>query len=198
MAKVIGLTGGIGSGKSTVAKMFENLGVPVYIADERAKLLMDTSAEIKQQLIALFGDSAYTVQGLDRAFIASKIFSNKELLTKMNAIVHPKVGEDFNDWLTQQKTPYIIKEAAIIFENNQQAYYDYIITVTSPVNERIKRVVKRDKKSEEQIKAIVNNQLPDEEKIKLSDFVIVNKRLDDTRKKVVKLHKKLLKLIESV
>ncbi len=198
MAKVIGLTGGIGSGKSTVAKMFENLGVPVYIADERAKLLMDTSAEIKQQLIALFGDSAYTVQGLDRAFIASKIFSNKELLTKMNAIVHPKVGEDFNDWLTQQKTPYIIKEAAIIFENNQQAYYDYIITVTSPVNERIKRVVKRDKKSEEQIKAIVNNQLTDEEKIKLSDFVIVNKRLDDTRKKVVKLHKKLLKLIESV
>jgi len=194
MTKVIGLTGGIGSGKSTVARLFADLGVPIYIADERAKQLMNTSKVIKRELIALFGTKAYNVDGLDRNFIASKIFNNKDLLQKMNAIVHPKVGADFKRWLKQQKASYVIKEAAIIFEHNQQSQYDYIITVTTPLEERVQRVMKRDSKSKEQIMAIVSNQLSDEVKIKQSHFVIVNQQLEETKKQVEILHQKLLKL----
>jgi dephospho-CoA kinase len=194
MTKVIGLTGGIGSGKSTVAGLFADLGVPIYIADQRAKHLMNTSKVIKRELTLLFGSKAYNADGLDRNFIASKIFDNRELLQKMNAIVHPKVGADFKRWLKQQTTSYVIKEAAIIFENNQQTQYDYIITVTTPLEERIQRVMKRDQKTKEQIIAIVNNQLSDEEKIKQSDFIIINERLDDTKVQVEILHQKLLKL----
>ena len=191
---MIGLTGGIGSGKSTVARLFADLGVPIYIADERAKHLMNTSKVIKRELIALFGSKAYNTNGLDRDFIASKIFNNKELLQKMNAIVHPKVGADFKRWLKQQKVSYVIKEAAIIFEHNQQSQYDYIITVTTPLDERVQRVMKRDNKSKEQILAVVNNQLSDEKKIKQSHFVIVNQQLDETKNQVKILHQKLLKL----
>ena len=194
MTKVIGLTGGIGSGKSTVARLFADLGVPIYIADERAKQLMNTSKVIKRELIALFGSKAYTTEGLDRHFIASKIFSNKELLQKMNAIVHPKVGTDFRRWLKEQKASYVIKEAAIIFEHNQQSQYDYIITVTTPLDERVQRVMKRDNKTKEHIMAVVNNQLSDEEKIKLSHFIIVNQQLEETKKQVEILHQKLIKL----
>src|SRR5690606_36655610 len=194
MTKVIGLTGGIGSGKSTVARLFADLGVPIYIADERARQLMNTSKVIRRELIALFGTKAYNVDGLDRNFIASKIFNNKELLQKMNAIVHPKVGADFKRWLKQQKASYVIKEAAIIFEHNQQSQYDYIITVTTPLEERVQRVMKRDNKSKEQIMAIVSNQLSDEEKIKQSHFVIVNQQLEETKEQVQILHQKLLKL----
>ena len=166
MTKVIGLTGGIGSGKSTVARLFSDLGIPIYIADERAKQLMNTSKVIKRDLISLFGSKAYNTEGLDRSFISSQIFNNKELLKRMNAVVHPKVGGDFKRWLKQQKTSYVIKEAAIIFEHNQQSQYDYIITVTTPIDERLQRVMKRDNKTKEQIMAVVNNQLSDEEKIK--------------------------------
>ena len=112
----------------------------------------------------------------------------------MNAVVHPKVGGDFKRWLKQQKTSYVIKEAAIIFEHNQQSQYDYIITVTTPIDERLQRVMKRDNKTKEQIMAVVNNQLSDEEKIKQSHFVIVNQQLDETKTQVELLHQKLLKL----
>src|SRR5690606_10230431 len=194
MTKVIGLTGGIGSGKSTVARLFADLGVPIYIADERAKQLMNTSKVIQRELITLFGNQAYTNNELDRNFIASKIFNDKELLQKMNAIVHPKVGADFERWLKRQNAVYVIKEAAIIFEHNQQSQYDYIITVTTPIEERVQRVMKRYNKSKEQIMAIVSNQLSDEEKIKQSHFVIVNQQLEETKKQVELLHQKLLNL----
>jgi len=194
MTKVIGLTGGIGSGKSTVARLFADLGVPIYIADERAKQLMNTSKVIQRELITLFGNQAYTNNELDRNFIASKIFNDKELLQKMNAIVHPKVGADFERWLKRQNAVYVIKEAAIIFEHNQQSQYDYIITVTTPMEERVQRVMKRDNKSKAQILAIIDNQLSDEEKIKNSHFVIVNQKLEDTKTQVEILHDKLLKL----
>ena len=194
MTKVIGLTGGIGSGKSTVARLFADLGVPIYIADERAKQLMNTSKVIQRELITLFGNQAYTNNELDRNFIASKIFNDKELLQKMNAIVHPKVGADFERWLKRQNAVYVIKEAAIIFEHNQQSQYDYIITVTTPMEERVQRVMKRDNKTKAQILAIIDNQLSDEEKIKNSHFVIVNQKLEDTKTQVEILHDKLLKL----
>lgn len=194
MTKVIGLTGGIGSGKSTVARLFADLGVPIYIADERAKKLMNTSKVIQRELITLFGNQAYANNELNRNFIASKIFNDKALLQKMNAIVHPKVGADFKRWLKRQNAVYVIKEAAIIFEHNQQSQYDYIITVTTPMEERVQRVMKRDNKSKAQILAIIDNQLSDEEKIKNSHFVIVNQKLEDTKTQVEILHDKLLKL----
>ncbi len=194
MTKVIGLTGGIGSGKSTVARLFADLGVPIYIADERAKKLMNRSKVIQRELITLFGNQAYANNELNRNFIASKIFNDKALLQKMNAIVHPKVGADFKRWLKRQNAVYVIKEAAIIFEHNQQSQYDYIITVTTPMEERVQRVMKRDNKSKAQILAIIDNQLSDEEKIKNSHFVIVNQKLEDTKTQVEILHDKLLKL----
>lgn len=194
MTKVIGLTGGIGSGKSTVAGLFADLGVPIYIADERAKKLMNRSKVIQRELITLFGNQAYANNELNRNFIASKIFNDKALLQKMNAIVHPKVGADFKRWLKRQNAVYVIKEAAIIFEHNQQSQYDYIITVTTPMEKRVQRVMKRDNKTKTQILAIIDNQLSDEEKIKNSHFVIVNQKLEDTKTQVEILHHKLLKL----
>ncbi|MCB0445290.1 MAG: dephospho-CoA kinase [Gelidibacter sp.] len=191
--KIVGLTGGIGSGKTTVAKMFQDLGVPLYIADEKAKELMNTSKVIKRKLIALFGDNAYKNEVLNKPFIASKIFNNKEYLHKMNAIVHPKVASNFKKWLKKQNAPYIIKEAAIIFENQQQSNYDIIITVTANLDNRILRLLKRDKTTKEKIMAIVNNQLTDQEKVRLSDYEIINDTLDITKQQVVKIHKELLK-----
>ncbi|TDY12621.1 dephospho-CoA kinase [Meridianimaribacter flavus] len=191
--KIVGLTGGIGSGKTTVAKLFSELGVSIYIADVEAKKLMNRSKVIRRKLIALFGEKAYTNEALNRPYIASKIFNNKELLEQMNAIVHPKVGAHFKRWLKKQNGAYVIKEAAIIFEEGMQSQYDCIVLVTADLEERINRVLQRDNTSREKVLAIVNNQLSDEEKIKKSDFVIVNNSIKDTKAQVLKIHKSLIK-----
>ena len=193
--KTVGLTGGIGSGKTTVAKMFQELGVPLYIADERAKLLMNTSKVIKRKLVALLGEQAYKDGQLNRPFLASKIFENTELLKKMNAIVHPMVGDDFKRWLKKQNTPYVLKEAAVIFENDMASQYDFIITVVADLEQRIGRVVKRDSTTKAKVLAIISNQMTDKEKADRSDFVITNHDLDATRDQVLKIHQKLSKLI---
>ena len=193
--KVVGLTGGIGSGKTTVAKMFEDLGMPLYIADDRAKILMNTSKVIKKKLIALFGEEAYSDGQLNRPFLASKIFEDAVLLKSMNAIVHPKVADDFKRWKNKQHTAYVLKEAAVIFENNMASQYDYIITVVADLDQRIARVVKRDDTSKDRVLAIVNNQLTDKEKADQSDFVIINHNLEETKKQVLKIHQQLSKLI---
>lgn len=193
--KVVGLTGGIGSGKTTVAKMFSNLGVPIYIADVEAKRLMNTSKVIKRKLIALLGDEAYNKDGLNRVFVASKVFNNENLLAQINAIVHPKVGAHFKRWLKKQKTAYVIKEAAIIFEHNKEAEYDFLITVVADKEERIKRILNRDATTKEKVKAIMEHQLDDEEKVKRSDFVIVNNTLQETEAQVLKLNNLILKTI---
>ncbi|MEY8848703.1 dephospho-CoA kinase [Psychroserpens sp. XS_ASV72] len=192
---IVGLTGGIGSGKTTVSQLFKGYGVPVYIADKEAKLLMNHSEELKQKLIVLFGTEAYKNQELNRAYIASKIFKDKHLLDQMNAIVHPEVGAHFKGWLKTQETPYVIKEAAIIFEQNMQSEYDLIITVIADEDERIKRVVNRDKSNSEKVKAIIKNQLSDSEKAKQSDFVIVNNHLETLENQVAKIHKSILEFI---
>lgn len=194
---VVGLTGGIGSGKTTVANFFKKLGVPVYIADEEAKKLMNRSKIIRRKLINLFGDDAYINNELNRPFLAQKIFNDKNLLEQMNAIVHPKVRKHFERWSLKQHAPYVIKEAAIIFENSGYLSCDYVITVIADENQKIQRVLRRDKTTKEKIKAIMNNQWKDSEKIKLSDFVINNKTLEDTEKQVVEIHKKLLKKIKN-
>ena len=196
MTKIIGLTGGIGSGKTTVAKMFSKIGVPVYIADIEAKQLMNTSGVIKRKLITLFGTEAYKEDTINRPFLANKIFNDKLLLQKMNAIVHPKVNEHFKTWVSKQNSDYVIKEVAILFENGSYKYCDYIITVTASEETRIKRVIARDNSSKEKVKAIIKNQWPEGKKIELSQFVIHNNDLSDTKKQVEDIHRQLLKLVE--
>lgn len=194
---IVGLTGGIGSGKTTISKYFKSFGVPVYIADEEAKALMKRSKVIKRKLIQLFGESAYKNGELNRPFLASKIFSDKTLLLKMNTIVHPKVSSHFKRWLKKQDAPYVIKETAIIFENKLENQYDYIITVIADEDLRVKRVMKRDRASKEKIKSIINNQMSDAEKIEKSDFVITNNSLDDAKLEASKIHHQILNLIAS-
>jgi dephospho-CoA kinase len=180
--KIVGLTGGIGSGKTTVANFFRELDVPVYIADIEAKGLMKRSKVIRRKLIGLFGEKAYLEEELN----------DKLLLEKMNAIVHPKVATHFKRWVKKQDVPYVIKEAAIVFENNSYKSYDFIITVIAPENLRIERVIKRDDSTKDKVKAIMKNQWKDYEKIKLSDFVVKNLSLNDTKKQVKKIHKQIL------
>ena len=188
---LVGLTGGIGSGKTTVAKMFMELGVPVFIADEEAKRLMRSSKVIKRKLIQLFGDMAYIDGELNKPFIASQIFNDKEMLHKMNGIIHPKVGKRFKKWVLKQDAPYVLSEVAILFENDSYKNYDCIITVVAQEDVRIKRILKRDATSKKKIKAIMNNQWDDENKIKYSDYVINNDTLEDTQRQVAKIHEKL-------
>ncbi|RIA10002.1 dephospho-CoA kinase [Flavobacteriaceae bacterium MAR_2010_72] len=195
--KIVGLTGGIGSGKTTVANMFRELGVPIYIADVEAKNLMHSSKVVKRKLITLFGDKAYINGDLNKPHISSKIFSDQSYLDRMNAIVHPKVAQHFKSWLKKQTTAYIIKEAAIIFEHNMQSQYDYIITVTANHEERIRRILSRDKTTKDKVLTIMKHQWSDEVKIKLSDFVIVNDRLEDTKEQVLKVHNVLLKEVNN-
>ncbi|MCT4630718.1 dephospho-CoA kinase [Winogradskyella sp.] len=190
--KIVGLTGGIGSGKTTIAKCFESYGIPVYIADKEAKALMNRSKVIKRKLIQLFGDLAYKDNELNREYLASKIFNDKTLLSKMNAIVHPKVASHFKRWLKKQDAPYIIKEAAIIFENNLEYQYDYIITVVAEEGLRIERVMQRDDVNQKKVESIIRNQLSDEEKVEKSHFVIVNDSLADAKKQANEIHEILL------
>ncbi|SEQ97850.1 dephospho-CoA kinase [Hyunsoonleella jejuensis] len=192
---VVGLTGGIGSGKTTVAKVFQALGIPVYIADDEAKKLMNRSKVIKRKLIALFGENAYVDDKLNRPFLADIIFNDKTYLEQMNTIVHPRVARHFEKWLKKQHAPYVIKEVAILFENGGHKKCDYVITVTAPKALRIKRLLKRETTSKEKIEAVMKNQWSDSEKLKLSDFVIVNKTLENTELQVKKVHAQILKKI---
>ena len=194
--KIVGLTGGIGSGKTTVAAMFANLGVPVYIADDEAKKLMKSSKAIKRKLLKLFGEEAYINGSLNKPFIANAIFNNKALLEKMNAIIHPKIASHFNKWMLKQIAPYVIKEAAILFENNTYKSFDFIITVTTPKEIKIERLLKRNDTSLKRIKDIMKNQWTDEEKIKYSDFVIVNKAIENTEMQVAKIHTEIIESLE--
>ena len=188
MTKIIGLTGGIGSGKSTVAQMFENLGVPIYLSDYHARTLMENSKSIRKSLVMLFGKNAFNDGVLNRSYISSKVFNNSVLLSKLNSIVHPEVKIHFDNWFLNQKSRYVIKEVAILFEINSENHFDYIISVIAPKNERAKRVVLRGNHSESDFNAIVNNQLTDVYKVNNSDFVITNKIISDTKKQVFNLH----------
>lgn len=190
---VVGLTGGIGSGKTTVGSMFEELGVPVYNSDEEAKKLMVTSNEVKQAIIRLLGEKAYPDGKLDKAYISRRIFANESLLLKMNAIVHPAVRKHFLKWAEKQKFPYVIQEAAIIFEIGSQEFYNSIILVTAPKEIRIERIMKRNENtSKKSVEARMQNQWEDSEKIKGSDYVIENLDLVRTRAEVAKVHQALL------
>ncbi len=190
---IVALTGGIGSGKTTVANMFKNLGVPVYDSDKEAKNLMMSSKKLRKDIKALLGDLAYKDKTLNREYIAKKVFKDKGLLKQLNEIVHPAVRKDFLKWAKKQGTAYVIQESAIVFENKQEDFYDKIILVTAPQEIRLERVIERDNVSKSKIMDRMGNQLDDEDKIKMSDYVIDNITLDETRSKVKEVHGLLLK-----
>lgn len=189
---IVGLTGGIGSGKTTVAKFFVELGVPVYNSDKEAKKLMKSSKKVKKAIIELLGENAYEGKRLNKIYISDKIFKNKSLLTELNSIVHPAVRKHFLRWTKRQDSPYVIQETAIIFENSGQDFYDKIILVTAPEEERIQRVMVRSGISKNAILARLKNQWLDIKKEPLSDYVIVNLKLTKTKIKVEEVHNAIL------
>lgn len=190
---IIGLTGGIGSGKTTVAGFFEELGIPIYIADDAGKRLMKQSSEIREKIIHIFGEQAYTTNEPNRKFIASKVFDDKVLLQKLNNIIHPAVEADFEHWNKHQDSPYIIYEAAILFEAGGYKKCAKTILVTATRELRIERLQKRDESSIEEIEARMNNQWTDEKKSKMADFIIKNDVLAQTKLQVEDIHNKILK-----
>lgn len=193
---IVGLTGGIGSGKTTAAQFFEALGIAVYIADQHAKELMVSKTALKEAIIDLLGSEAYMGNSLNRPYIASKIFDDNTLRAQMNALVHPVVAEHFSQWKSAQKSPYVIKEAAILFENGSYINNDFNIVVTAPIALRIQRVMKRDKVSEAQVKSRINAQWSDAKKLAYADAHIHNEVLANTKKAVLRIHQHLLRRIE--
>ena len=167
---VVGLTGGIGSGKTTIARMFSNLGVPVYIADTEAKRIVNSSKVVRRKLIKLLGEKAYANELLDRKYVASLIFKDQKLLEEVNLIIHPKVRQHFSRWVKKQTAPYCIKEAAILFENGSYKDLDLTILVTAPKQVRIDRVMKRDNTDIDAIEERMQHQWSDTKKKKTGRF----------------------------
>tara|TARA_B100001248_G_C27338592_1_gene435089 strand:+ start:272 stop:856 length:585 start_codon:yes stop_codon:yes gene_type:complete len=192
--KIVGLTGRIGSGKSTILKVFDSLGVPCYDSDIQAKKLMEEDEELISKIKGLFGDDIYNGLEFNRSLLADLVFSDKKKLDDLNALVHPAVNKDFHMFIGQQNAPYIIKEAAILFETGAVDDCDVVILVTAPERLRIDRVQSRDKLTEEQIKSRMSHQWSDNKKIPMSDFVIKNIEWDKTLKIIHEIH---LELIES-
>lgn len=191
--KIIGLTGGIGSGKTTVSMMFKELGIPIYIADIEAKKLTNSSKIIKNEIIAVLGEKAYTDGNINNKYVAELIFNDIDLLNKINNIIHPRVAEHFKKWSNNQNAPYIIKEAAILYENDGYKKCDFTILITAPFEVRIERVLKRDSITKGEILDRIKNQWTDAKKEKFADFLIENIHLDATLKKVKAIHLYLLK-----
>ncbi len=190
---IVGLTGGIGGGKSTIASLFKKLGAPVYMADLEARNLMISSATIRKEIIKVFGEKSYRNTTPDSKFLATIVFKQKEKLQQLNAIIHPEVQQHFSAWYTLQNAPYVIKEAAILFESGSYKDCDKIITVTAPVAIRIKRVMERDNVTEAMVLDRIQHQWPDEKKAALSDFVIENIAPDKAAESVRKIHDTLIK-----
>jgi dephospho-CoA kinase len=174
MTKIIGLTGGIGSGKSVVAKVFATMGIPVFNADDEAKRIMQTSPVLKEKLIQQFGSSIYNEFGLQKEKLASIVFNDPFQLQLLNAIVHPVTIQAAKDWAAKQQSPYVIKEAALIFESGSAEGLFKVIGVTAPLSLRIHRVMQRDGISKDQVEARMRNQIADSIKMRLCDFVIHN------------------------
>ena len=190
--KKIGLTGIIGSGKTTAALYFKGLGVPVFIADDCAKELMENDDNLKNQIINLLGDSAYLKGKLNKEFISEKIFYDSMLLNHINNIVHPRVHENFNHWFSNQNSKYIIYEAALIFENNSQGIFDKIICIKTPINLIHNRIKNRANYSKERVDNILKNQLSQDLKCSKSDFCIENKSKEKLYNELSKIHASLI------
>ncbi len=190
----IGLTGGIGSGKSTVARIFGILGIPVFDADSIAKTIMNEDETLKAAIISYFGSSAYQAGRLDRNFMASAVFQDEEKRMKLNALVHPAVLQAAKNWMLQQNTAYVIKEAALIFESGSQETLDLVIGVYAPKSLRLQRTMQRDNTDRASVLKRMNSQIKEELKMKLCDFVLYNDEQMLLTPQVLNLHKELVLL----
>ena len=191
----VGITGGIGSGKSVVCRFFALLGIPVYDSDARAKWVMHHDAILKEQLLQAFGNEVYSNNGqLNRAYLGTLVFHQPEKLTLLNSLVHPRVKTDFDNWAAAQKsTPYLLKEAALMFESEAHKQVQQIITVSAPLDVRQARVLQRDPhRTPTDVQAIINKQLPEEERQRRADFIIYNDDQQMIIPQVLALHDKLV------
>lgn len=191
----IGITGGIGSGKSLVSKIFHCLGIPIYDADSRAKNIMTTDGILISQIKKEFGALSYHADGsLNRSLISESVFNNPDRLAALNKLVHPRVGEDYKNWVNAHNTcPYVLKEAALLFESNSSYDLDKVIVVNAPEDLRIQRVLKRDpQRTEQQVRDIIKNQMKEEEKLKRADFIIVNDEHGMIIPQVLRIHNEIL------
>jgi len=188
----VGLTGGIGAGKSTVAQIFEVLGIPVYHADQEAKRLMQTNPLLIEKIKIAFSEKAYSEGTLDRQFLSSLVFNNKEKLELLNSIVHPFTIQDGKEWMKKQSSTYAIKEAALIFESGSQGEFDAIIGVFAPPAMRIQRTIQRDLVEREKVLNRMEKQLDENIKMKLCDHVLINNEQTLLIPQVIALHEKLL------
>ncbi|MFN4313599.1 MAG: dephospho-CoA kinase [Chitinophagaceae bacterium] len=188
----VGITGGIGSGKTTVARVFEVLGIPVYYADKETRRLMDADPEIRKQIISAFGQESYTAEGLNRKYIAQIVFNQPKLLERLNSITHPVSIQDAAEWSARQSSPYTLKEAALIFESGSASQLDFVIGVYAPEPLRIKRVMDRDGLSAPDVKARIARQIDETIKMKLCDAVIRNDDQEMVIPQVLDLHQLLL------
>lgn len=192
----IGITGGIGSGKSIICRIFKNLGIPVYDADTRARWIMNNHAQLRQEVVAEFGPEAYNENNqLNRPYMAKQVFNDGDRVKTLNQLIHPKLGNDYTEWVSQHSdVPYLLKEAALMFEAGSYLMLDKVITVFAPEEVRIKRVLQRDPhRSEEQVKAIFGKQLAEDEKIQRADFVVYNDDRKMVIPQVLELHEQFLK-----
>jgi len=192
----VGLTGGIGAGKSTIGKIFETLGIPVYDADNRAKMLMQEDEQVRNRVINIFGADAYSASGkLKREYLSSRVFHDKDALLKLNDIVHPAVAKDFDVWSNQKKgVPFVIKEAALIFEVGADKQLDKVIVVSAPEPLRVARIMERDNVEEAAVRARMANQLPEKEKESRADFLLYNNEKLLMLPQVMKIHQQLLNI----
>ncbi|RKT00926.1 dephospho-CoA kinase [Chryseobacterium defluvii] len=189
VSKIIGLTGGIGSGKTTVAHFIEEFGFPVYYSDDRAKTIVNDNGEVKAKIKDLLGNEAYDEQGLyDRKFVAEKVFNNNDLLQQLNEIIHPAVRIDFEEWVKKQTKYLVFKETALLFELKLNLACYKSVLVTAEDNIRIKRVMDRDGKTYREVESIMEKQMPEKEKIKLADCIIYNNtNLEDLKEQTEKI-----------
>ncbi len=190
----VGITGGIGSGKSTVCRIFEALQIPIYYADDRAKWIIGNDLEVRTQIISAFGEEAFNESGLNRAFLAKIVFSDPAKTAKINSIVHPAVGKDFANWVDSKKhAKYVMKEAALMFESSSYKTLDKVICVSASTEIRISRTLNRDShRSRQDILNIMSKQLPEEEKKERSDFTINNNGTELIIPQVMEIHSRLL------
>jgi len=188
----LGVTGGIGSGKTTVCRVFNVLGIPVFSADPAANKIIDTNADIIRGINSLAGKDLYPDGSLDRSLLASMIFNDKSFLGKINSLVHPVVFDNFERWAKEQNAPYVIMEAAILFESGASKLVDKVVTIIAPMEERMERVIKRNKLSRDQVMDRINNQMDDESKTKLSDYIIHNSENDMIIPAILKIHEDIL------
>ena len=194
MAKRLGVTGGIGSGKTTVCRIFRVLGVPVFVADVAARQIMNSDPAIRKEINAIAGKDLYSADELDRKELARLIFNRPELLRRVNAVVHPAVLRMFDEWAAKSETPYVIMEAAILFEARADALVDRVASISAPVEERIARVMGRNDLSREEVMERINNQMEDEEREEQSYYVINNADNEMIIPEILKIHNDMLRL----